>query len=118
MPRFRLKRDTFIAPRLFKAGTVIEYDGPLGEQFQPLDKEGEKALAAYYEEHPSARRPFTENLRTKGGKPGEFKAPTAEVVEEPPAEPVEKAGNLAQPGKAAPGPSDGGEVTPQADSKK
>lgn len=106
MPRYRLRENAFFAPDYLLAGTVIEYAGPLGPHFEPLDDEAEAALAQYFKDNPHAAIGPTEELQLQGGEPGA----RVEVVAPPQSDPVVKVGNLALPGKATPGPSDGGKA--------
>lgn len=107
MPRFKLTQDSFFAPELLKAGTVINYDGPLGPHFEPLDAEGEAALKAWYTANPHAGIAPFEELEVKGANP----PPPVEVVAPPLAGPADvDIGTLAQPGRASPGLSDGGKA--------
>lgn len=54
MTWFTLDTDTFIAPKLYPAGSRINYEGPLGPHFKPEDDEGEALMVAYYKANPQA----------------------------------------------------------------
>jgi hypothetical protein len=101
MPKFRLKSKAFIAPTLFPEGAVIDYDGPLGINFEAVDEEGEELLRQWYEKNPHAGNPID-------ALPIRVAPPMAEatMVEAPPP-PVEKSiTTLANPGRARPGPTE------------
>lgn len=102
MPRFKLTQDAFLAPDLLKAGTVIDYDGPLGPHFEPMDAEGEAALEAYYRSNPHAAIMPFDDLPVKSTQPV--------VVSPPEPDAPLDIGSLAQPGRARPGPTEGGKV--------
>lgn len=68
MARFRVLTDTFIAPNLYREGTIIDYVGTPGPHFQPLDQDAHDSLLDYYEKNPGASLNPTEALsRTIGG---------------------------------------------------
>ena len=54
MPKYRTLEKVFIAPYLIPAGTVINYDGPVGAHLEPMDEEAAAKLDAYFQENPHA----------------------------------------------------------------
>ena len=58
MTKYRLTAKAFIGDTLFDPERmnppIIEYEGPLGPHFEPVDAEGQAKLEAYYKENPSA----------------------------------------------------------------
>lgn len=52
MPRFRLSTKTFIQPNLYPEGAVIDYTGPVGPQFEPLDDAAQEMIDQYYAKNP------------------------------------------------------------------
>lgn len=91
MPKYRTTIPTFIAPDLVPPGTVIDFEGTPSITFEPLDDEAEAALNSLFKAKPQAAiKPFDE-LASNGGAPGDV-------------------GTIAQPGKAAPGLTEGGKA--------
>lgn len=85
MARFRLNTATFIAPQLYPAGTVIEYEGAVGPHMDPVDEAGRLALETYYRENPGASLNPTEGLsRTMDGALPQGASAVASIVSLPP----------------------------------
>lgn len=83
MTDYILNTDSFIGGTLIPAGSRITYSGPLGPQFEPVDKEGEGKLAEYYKANPHASlNPLNSLSLRMDDKPPV--AATATVVSEPP----------------------------------
>lgn len=110
--RFQLTTKAFLEGNLFPAGTVLNYYGPLGPHFLPLDEEAGERMDEYWKDNPHATLSPTENLPKTMGE----EVPSLSVVSRPDqrildAE-VPTVGNLAQPGPKLPGLSDGGKALP------
>jgi hypothetical protein len=87
MPRYRLLTATFIAPKLYEAGTVIDYEGPFGPHFDPLDDSGMEARESYYKNNPDAGIvPLDLLPRTVGEANAIVQSPQPTVVSSPDAE--------------------------------
>lgn len=113
IPHYEATVKTFIAPFLLKEGTRFHYEGAYSPTFIPLNDAAEAAREAYLEERPNGGLHPTASLRTNGGEPGENEpapAPTATDITEPVAVKEEVNPTLAAPGKAKPGPTEGGKV--------
>ena len=95
MPQYRLLNDAFIAPDYIKAGSVIDYDGPFGPHFEPIDAEGEAARIAYFKANPDAMISPFDLLPMKVGEDNAI-APKARVIQEPAAIPMEQGTSLAE----------------------
>lgn len=102
MALYRLLTAAFIAPNRYAEGTIVNFTGVPGPHMEPLDDDARKALAAYYKKNPDA----TLNPLGSFGASAPGDAATAEVVTAAPAPAVVDLGNLANPGKAAPGPTE------------
>lgn len=55
MPKFRVTTRTYIAPDTFEEGAIIDYNGPPGINFEPLDAEAEAAQEQFFKDNPQAR---------------------------------------------------------------
>lgn len=58
MAKYKLLQDAFIAPYLYRAGTIISYKGPPGLAFEPVDDEAKAAKAAYVKANPGRGEPI------------------------------------------------------------
>lgn len=101
---YRVLQKTFIEPNLYEQGSVISYSGPPGPHLVPVDDEAKAKTRAWAEENPGVSlRPFDQLPLTMEN------VPQASLVSAPGRLAQEVAmGNLAQPGKAVPGPTEGG----------
>jgi hypothetical protein len=114
MPKYRTTVQTFIAPELLKPGVVFLYDGPPSLTWEPLDDEAREKVEELYKAKPHALVNPLDSLRVNGGAPGDVVEPTLQILDQPSAkeEEVLNLGTLAQPGKARPGPTEGGKALP------
>jgi hypothetical protein len=105
--KFRLNTRVFIAPTTFEAGSVIEYHGPIGIAFDPVDEEAQEKWDEWAKANPAKAgfRPFDELPVVDTPDPVLIEAPPVET--EPTTAP-----QLGAPQKAQPGPTDGGKVLP------
>jgi hypothetical protein len=112
MPRYQAATKGFIAPHIIVEGRQFSYDGPYGTWMIPLDAEAEAKADEFYQAHPNAGINPVEQLRVRGGEPGEFEPPAVFLDAEPAAakELDLSANTLATPGKAKPGLSEGGKA--------
>ena len=74
MTLFVLTTDAFLIDRIYKSGSKVNWDGPVGSHFQAVDQEGQDKLDAYYTKNPQAAMHPTEYLP---------KTMAPELVEEP-----------------------------------
>lgn len=54
MARYRLKSPHFFAPDFYPANTVMDFEGALTPEMEPLDEDAEKAMDAYFAANPHA----------------------------------------------------------------
>lgn len=110
--KYRLRQRAFIEPFLLEEGTVVFYDGAYGPHLEPMNEEATTAADAYFTANPEATLAPVDNLEI---------TPRPQVAIVPPKDlpdveggvvDLTAEGSLADPGKAAPGPTDGGKVLP------
>jgi hypothetical protein len=111
--RFQLSTKAFIEGNLLPAGTIINYYGPLGPHFVPLDAEAEARMDEYWEANPHASLRPVDNLPKTMGEERPM-----EVVSRPDQRVIDAEvatlglGTLAAPGAKQPGLTDGGVALP------
>lgn len=52
MAKYKLTQKVFIAPYVYDAGTIVEYKGPPGLAFEPVDDEAKALKAEYLKKFP------------------------------------------------------------------
>lgn len=99
--QYRLVGRRFIAPHLYEDGSIIEFDGEPGVDMEPLNDEAREAVEALYLRKPNvAVKPFEELPRT-----------FSSTLIEPPPPDTTNYGNIADPERGRPGPTErGGDI--------
>lgn len=107
--KWRLTAKTFIEPVLYDVGTIMEYQGPIGMSFEPLDAEAQERWDEWAKANPTkavGAKPFEELSIVERPQPEKVEPPKAVDIG------IEESTGMAmlKSTKAAPGVSQGGKA--------